>query len=113
MYYYLDDNNVPVAISLRGLTDYLLKYGDNTRTVGRDYPVQGTLVSTRFLGHDLNGINTHYPVCFETMILSDNCTLKGHGSRYSTWDQAVEGHVKWCKKVVDFLIGEPDVDFVV
>lgn len=113
MFYILDDNNTPQAIDDVAFADYIREHGDNTRTVGRDYPVLGTLVSTRFLGHNLNGLGTSYPVCFETVILSDNPTLNGHGSRYSTWDHAVEGHVKWCKKVVDFLTGEPDVDFVV
>lgn len=112
MFYVLDDNNTPRAVESRELTEYLLKHGDNTRTVGRDYPVQGTLVSTRFLGHDLNGVNTSFPICFETMVLSDNTTLHGHGTRYITWDQAVEGHINWCKKVVDYLTGEPDADFV-
>ena len=53
-------------------------------------------VSTVFLGLD-HGFGSHHPVLFETMVFGGK--LDQDDERYSTWDAAEAGHVRWVEKV--------------
>lgn len=72
---------------------------NKNRRVGWRILVDGTTVSTVFLGIDHALINENIPVLFETMIfpqcpgIRSNKFLDGKiYNRYSTWDLAYEGH---------------------
>lgn len=62
-------------------------------------------ISTVFLGLDHNfSDNDSNPIVFETMIFPRQNTLKdyeisGYQERYSTWEQAEQGH----QKAIDYL----------
>jgi len=53
-------------------------------------------VSTVFLGID-HSFNRGKPILFETMIFGGD--EDGYQERYSTWDEAVDGHKFACEKV--------------
>lgn len=108
-FWYLDENKVPQSLPLEDLTTYMRKNGDPRKQVARDEPILGTVVSTVFLAHDTTVGRTMLPVLFETMIFSETHNdLRGDAERYCTWEEAVAGHVKWCKHVVDVVIGDRD-----
>jgi hypothetical protein len=61
-------------------------------------------VSTVFLGLDHNWDIGGPPLLFETMVFHDG---DGEESwRYSTWDEAVEGHEKACRELASGLSRE-------
>lgn len=110
MFWYLDENNVPVAHPLVKFAEFVEQNGDPRRQVARDEPVLGIEISTVFLAHDL-AANSHTsrPLCFETMIFSDSHEeLRGDRERYYTWEEAVAGHAKWYYRVLDAVIGGSD-----
>lgn len=57
------------------------------------------IVSTVFLVIDHNFFNSDNvpPILFETLVIGG--VLDGEGERYSTWDEAKEGHLKWVELV--------------
>lgn len=65
--------------------------------VGRT-ETRGCLVSTVFLGMD-HGSDCTRPLLFETMILGGR--RDGRQWRYSTWDEAEEGHARVTRLVRD------------
>ncbi len=75
-----------------------LEYAD--RTVAIDVLPKDIRVSTVFLGLDHNFADEGLPILFETMVFRD-----GDGEeceRYSTWDEAEEGH----KRMVEMVMKE-------
>lgn len=76
--------------------------------------VGNTEVSTVFLALD-HGYNSHTPILFETMIFSaDDMDLDQYQVRYSTHQDAVEGHGRilsqvkrklWRKRFANWLFG--------
>lgn len=72
----------------------------NTRHVGDDV-VLGKHVSTVWLGLDHN-FGGGEPLVFETMIFSEHEPSSDiYMERYSTWDEAVDGHqkaIEWVNK---------------
>jgi hypothetical protein len=66
-----------------------------------DEDVNGNRISTVWLGMDHNWGEKGPPHLFETMIFSPpESFIHRHLWRYSTWDEAVEGHkkaVEWVK----------------
>jgi len=55
----------------------------------------GVRISTVFLGIDHGGCSDR-PLLFETMVFGGE--HEGDLKRYSTWDEAVEGHKNFCKE---------------
>lgn len=109
-FWYLDENKVPQPLPLEDLATFMQANGDPRKQVARGEPILGTVVSTVFLAHDVTGRRGIRPILFETMIFSDtHPKLNGDADRYCTWEEAVAGHTKWCKHVVDVVIGEADV----
>lgn len=87
---------IPVSMSFirSGKWEEWFKNIDNRR-VRRDY-VNDYLISTVFLVIDHN-LGSQPPLWFETMVFYDpehteNCTESKYQDRYTTWDEAVEGH---------------------
>jgi len=70
---------------------------DDTRRVAFDELAPGITVSTIFLGLDHNHFGKGPPLLFETMTFDDYDG--GEQYRYSTWDQAVEGHRLVCENL--------------
>lgn len=100
MYYKLDENLNVLPSSLEEYTTFKEKtFPTNYIHVG-DKTIDGKRISTIFVGicHNFN-IFDGYPIVFETMIFDEN----DHGiyqERYSTWQEAEEGHkraVEWVK----------------
>jgi len=58
---------------------------------------KGILVSTVFLGRDHNFGSKGLPILFETMVFGGE--HDGEQERYSTWEEAEEGHKKMCEIV--------------
>jgi hypothetical protein len=56
-------------------------------------------VSTVFLGLDHGMLDPGPPILFETLVFGGK--LEGEGSRYATWDEAIEGHKVWVRHVVE------------
>ncbi len=72
---------------------------DGTRHVGNDN-IEGKHVSTVWLGTNHNyGYGS--PLLFETMIFHGDSYADEYCERYSTWDEAVEGHKKAVQWVLD------------
>ncbi len=70
--------------------------------------IDNTQVSTVFLGIDHSFMNEGKPLLFETMLFSDNKDLDGRQWRYTTWDEAVEGHNKAVKEVEEYFNNETE-----
>ncbi len=101
--YILNENREPVPCP--DLIQWARWHGDiNNRRVQQDYIYIGNhrvFVSTVFYGIDY-GINpdNDKPVLFETLIQGGS--LNGATWRYSSWDEAMKGHLhalKYCKKL--------------
>ena len=59
-----------------------------------------SLVSTRFVGIDLNPGSSNsnsQPMVFETLVMGG--VLDGKRNFYPTWDGAIQGHLKICTQV--------------
>ena len=58
--------------------------------------IKDVTISTVFLGINHN-FGEGKPILFETMIFGGG--LDGEMDRYSTWEEAEEGHKRWIKKI--------------
>jgi hypothetical protein len=57
-------------------------------------------VSTIWFGLNMNIFSQTNPLVFETMVFKDDNYIEIYHDRYSTWDEAVEGHqkaIEWVK----------------
>ncbi len=93
MYYILKDKEpeqAPMDVWVRWII-----YSEN-KTVQLT-KIQDVKVSTVFLGID-HAFGYGNPILFETMIFGGKHDQ--YQERYSTWDEAVNGHHKACKLVV-------------
>lgn len=75
---------------------------DNLRRVGLDV-IGEVHVSTVFIGMDHQFRDGGPPILFETMVFGMDAEGYGRQWRYSTWEEAAEGHVlavEWVKSVV-------------
>jgi len=85
-YYILVGRDVIPAISVM---TWVRWFNEADRTVART-DLGYALVSTVFLGLDHNILGEGPPKLFETLVFGG--PLDGEMVRYSTWDEAVEGH---------------------
>lgn len=86
--YILDGHN-PVEC------DDVIEWGKWFETANRHVAkdeIGNVKISTVFLGLDHNYISGSYPVLFETMIFGGE--HDSYQERYSTWEEAEEGHKK-------------------
>lgn len=90
-YYYLDENKNPIRCDLKTWT---IKF-DNQNRVVKQEEVNDKYVSTMFLGLDHNYLEDNdNPHIFETMIFQNNDWQDIYCERYSTYQEAEEGHEK-------------------
>jgi hypothetical protein len=85
-YYILDDTNQAIECTAG---QWAIAFG-NDRKVEHTVISEDVAVSTVFLGLDHNFSGVGEPVIFETMIFGG--PHDEFMNRYSTWDEAVEGH---------------------
>jgi hypothetical protein len=74
--------------------------------------VEGFYISTEFLGINHNATGAGPPLWFETMVFRESANgnlgvkIEYGTVRYSTWAEALAGHVVICEKVMSGEIGE-------
>ena len=85
-WYILNKDNVPVRMEMLAANIWLMA---ENKKVALD-KVNGKTISTVFLGLDPS-YGDGPPMLFETMIFEAG-EVVGEMDRYSTWDQAVDGH---------------------
>lgn len=85
---YILDGHTPVPVE--DLLEWARWIETNERHVADDYPAEGLMVSTVFLGVDHNFWHTGPALLFETMIFGG--PHDQWQRRCSTWDQAVKMH---------------------
>lgn len=99
MYYKLDENKNVISSSLEEWSTFIAGcLPTNYKHVG-DNTVKGKRISTVFIGmcQDFD-MPDKAPIVFETMIFDDGHAIYQY--RYSTWEEAEEGHkkaVQWVK----------------
>jgi hypothetical protein len=88
------------------LTDDLIEWArwfeTAERYVAQDEPVPGVEVSTVFLGFD-RSFGRATPLLFETMVFGG--PLDQEQERYSTWEEAEQGHQAMLQKVREAMSG--------
>jgi len=101
MFYKLDENKNVVKYSLEEWSTFIeSKISPNQRHVA-DEVINGKRISTVFIGlcHNYSPFDNETPIVFETMIFEDGESLD-YEDRYTTWQEAEEGHkhaVQWVK----------------
>lgn len=99
--YYILDGHRPVPVADVREAERILS--GNERSVART-AVGEHKVSTVFLVIDHNFMGEGDPVLFETMVFSEeNKEIDGFTRRYSTWEQAEQGHKELVKMVQKYL----------
>ena len=106
-YYYLNDDKTVRPCSSQEYGDQRMSMAvNNTKHVGYNL-VDGHRVSTVWLGINHNWAEFGKPLVFETMVFEDDKTGQEiYMDRYSTWDEAVEGHQKAIQWVKDGCVDE-------
>lgn len=84
------DGHTPVVA--KNFLEWAVWYERADTVVARDELPNGILVSTVFLGTDHNFSRRGPPLLFETMVFYADRDLDDLQHRYSTWDEALEGH---------------------
>jgi hypothetical protein len=100
MFYYLnEDHSVRVCSSDEWSNQFEEMRRKGTHHVACDQ-VGKHSVSTVFLGNNHN-LYLGKPLIFETMVFAGDSAIDDYCERYSTWDEAIEGHkkaIEWAKK---------------
>ncbi|MDZ8135149.1 MAG: hypothetical protein RM049_07570 [Nostoc sp. DedQUE04] len=99
--YYKLEGKIPIAAE--SFLDWNLwmasaSFGDTT-VMYNDF--NDSLVSTRFVGIDLNPGSSNsnsQPMVFESMVMGG--VLDGKKQLYPTWDEAIQGHLKICSQIL-------------
>ncbi|MFN6488243.1 MULTISPECIES: hypothetical protein [unclassified Nostoc] len=92
-WYYRLEGHTPVAVDLREEWDLWLTSSNTTVMLNE---IKDCIISTVFVGMDLN-LAYGEPMFFETLVMGG--ALNGKRNRYSTWDEAIQGHLKICTQV--------------
>lgn len=82
------EGKIPVRV--KDLMEWATAYEEGDRRVALDN-IEGNEVSTVFLGLDMNHSGIGAPHLFETMVFLEGPDY-GIMDRYSTWEEAEEGH---------------------
>lgn len=90
-YYILDKNNNPVEVE--DVIEWARSFDRETRVVKKTTTSHNHIVSTVFLGLDHSWVEGVVHL-FETMIFSEDKDVDEYQERYSTWQEAEEGHDK-------------------
>lgn len=97
VYYYLDENKNCVPCSVE---EYSRKFESDKKRVAYD-EVKEKRISTVFLGIDHQFVDNGTPLLFETMIFPLDSFMDEYCERYSTWQEAEEGHKKVLQAVIN------------
>jgi hypothetical protein len=99
--YKLDKDKNAIPCSIDEYVEYMKEmYRTDTKHVALD-TIKGMKISTVFLGINHQWGNSNIPLIFETMVfdnMTDFCEI--YLRRYSTWQEAEEGHahaLEWVK----------------
>jgi hypothetical protein len=87
------------AIPCTDLLEWAKQFGSIDRHVA-DETIEGIRISTVFLGLN-HSFGCGPPLLFETMVFGG--ILDNEMDRYTTWEQAEEGHKQMVQKVKDSL----------
>lgn len=95
--YYILENGQPKPVS--DIAEWCRWFEANAtaRHVADDEPAPGVRVSTVFLGLDHNPFADGPPLIFETLVFGG--PLDDEMDRYSTTEQAIDGHNAMCERV--------------
>ncbi|MHC5768725.1 MAG: hypothetical protein ACYTXI_24500 [Nostoc sp.] len=95
-HYYKLEGQTPVAVESFMEWSLWMMSGNTTVMVNE---LNDCIISTRFVGIDLNpGNNSNsQPMIFETLVIGGS--LDGKKNLYPTWDEAMQGHLKICTQV--------------
>jgi hypothetical protein len=86
-------NKIPIEI------DDFTKFYDGDRVV-RQEKIENYYISTVFLGFDHSFLQEGTPILFETMVFNKvDEEWDQYQERYSTWEQAEDGHKLVCEKI--------------
>lgn len=100
MYYRLDENNNAIPCTPLEWAEQLeIKIRNHGRHIG-DNTVNGKRISTIWIGMNHNWHGDSPPLLFETMIFEGDDFHYIYCQRYSTWQEAEEGH----KKAVQWVL---------
>lgn len=101
MHYYLNEDKTTRPCTVDEWAEQLTKMNiDDTKHIGLE-DINGLVVSTVWMGLDHRHFESYLgsPLIFETMVFPDAHNLSEiYCERYSTWQEAVEGHqraIKW------------------
>ncbi len=104
LFYYLNEDHSVTECSVEQWSDQYEKMArTDTKHVAEDI-VNECLVSTVWLGANHNYFGGE-PLLFETMVFQGAGSNDIYCERYSTWEQAVEGHektIQWVKELGEF-----------
>ena len=89
-YYILDADNHPVKVDLM---TWAIWFEDANRRIGYTQITSQCEVSTVFLGIDLRYFSEGPPILFETMIFGGPKEIDESQWRYSSFDDAMVGHL--------------------
>ncbi len=104
-YYYLDENKKAIPCFRDDWHKFFIR---EKRSIG-DEDFEGKRISTVFLGINHNhDFKSAIPLIFETMVFDENHS-DIYCERYSSWEEAEEGHQKAVQWVKDGCI-EDDLD---
>lgn len=100
-YYYLNEDKTVRACSLLEYIDQMMGMSkSDTKHVDYDF-IGEHIVSTVWLGLNHNWDESGPPLVLETMVFEDGKIGQDiYRDRYSTWDEAVQGHkkaIEWVK----------------
>lgn len=94
--YYILDGHTPVHVDALEWADF---FQHANRVIERTNIDEHVTVSTVFLGLDHNFSREGPPVLFETLVFGGK--FAGEMERYTTWDDAAEGHKKMVERVLN------------
>lgn len=101
-HYYLDENKNAVPCNLY---KWAQQIEDMSKIKGGKHVanevINGKRISTVWLGLDHQWMDGGKPLIFETMVFNDGGFSELYMDRYSTWQEAEEGHAKAVKWVKD------------
>jgi len=89
MWYILDENNLPIKVSVFDAVDWLENNDDKVRL--KQEHIGDIYISTVFLGLD-HAFNGEIPLLWETMIFGGENDQ--YQERYSSYEDALDGHQK-------------------
>jgi hypothetical protein len=101
LYYYLNPDHSVRECTLEEWAD---QFEDMCRKHNKHVAsdiIKGNHISTVWLGSNHNYYEVGKPLIFETMIFEEDSSQDIYCARYSTWDEAIEGH----KKAIEWVLG--------